>query len=158
MRQFRTDIFIFLGLSIICLVILLLTAGQSTVDIQLHDTYFILDKFSMTVLIIGPLMFLIFLARGLTRKFKTKGTNIGLIIGLILVALITFYVVRFQQSYLSELIRLDDEGLPDRGQFIVDTKSKIKWTCGLFCLWISGLVLLTHRTIKIWKEGYSSQQ
>jgi hypothetical protein len=156
MRQFKTDIIIFVGLLGITLIALLLTAGQSTVDIQLHDTYFVIDKISMTVLIIGPLTFLIFLARALTRKFKTKGSNIGLIIGLILVAVITLYVIRLQQSHLSEIMRLDDEGLPDRGQFKVDTKNRINWTWGLFGVWIMGLLLLTLRTIKIWKEGYSS--
>jgi hypothetical protein len=156
MREVKTDIIIFLGLVVISLVVLLLTGGQSTVDIQLHDTYFVIDKISMTVLIIGPLTFLIFLARALTRKFKTKGPNIGLIMGLILVAIITFYGVRLQQSYLSEMMRLDDEGLPDRGQFIVDAKNIINWTWGLFGFWAMGLLLLTLRTIKIWKEGRSS--
>ena len=119
-------------------IILLLTIGQSTIDIQLHDTYFVLDKISLTVLIIGPLTFLIFLTRGLTRKFKTKGTNIGLIIGLLLVAVITFYVVRLQQGYLSEIMRLDDERLPDRGQVIVHAKNRINWTWGVFGFWVMG--------------------
>ena len=156
MGQFKTDIIIFMGLLILGSIVLLLTAGQRTIDIQLHDTYFILDKLSLTVLIIGPLTFLIFLTRGLTKNFKTKGPNIGLIIGLILIALITYHVVRLQQSYLDEMMRLDDEGLPDRGQFIVDAKKRINWTWGLFALWTFGLLLLTLRTIKIWKEGYSS--
>ena len=156
MGQFKTDIIIFIGLLILGSIVLLLTAGQSTIDIQLHDTYFVLDKISLTVLIIGPLTFLIFLARGLTRKFKTQGTNIGLIIGLILIALITYQVVRLQQSYLNEIMRFDDEGLPDRGQFIVNAKNKMNLIWGLFGLWTIGLLLLTLRTIKIWKEGYSS--
>ena len=156
MKQFKTDIIIFIGLLVLTSIVLLLTIGQSTIDIQLHDTYFVLDKLSLTILIIGPLTFLIFLTRGLTKKFKTKGTNIGLIIGLILVVVITFYVVRLQQSYLSEMMRLDDEGMPDRGQFVVDAKNRINWTWGLLCFWIMGLLLLTLKTIKIWKEGYSS--
>jgi hypothetical protein len=99
MKQFKTDIIIFIGLLFLALIILLLTIGQSTIDIQLHDTYFVLDKISLIILIIGPLTFVIFLARGLTTKFKAVLANIGLIIGLILVALITFYIVRLQQSF-----------------------------------------------------------
>ena len=156
MRQIKTDLNIFIALVVVSLIPLLLTAGQSTIDIQLHDTYFVIDKISMTVLIIGPLTFLIFFARSLTGKFKAKGPNIGLIIGLILVAVTTFYAVRLQQSYLSEMMRLDDEGLPDRGQFMVEAKKRINWTWGLFGFWAIGLLLLTLRTIKIWKEGYSS--
>jgi len=139
--------------------IFLLTIGKSTIDIQVHDSYFVLDNMSMTILIIGPFTLLVFLSRGLTRKFKTKGTNIGLIIGLLLVALITYQIVQLQESYLSEIMKLDDEGLLDIGQLAqiaVDIKRKINWTWGLFGLWTLGFLLLTFRTIKIWKKGYSS--
>jgi hypothetical protein len=112
MRQYKTDIIICLGLVVVSLVILLFTAGQSTVDVQLHDTYFVIDKISMTVLIIGPLMFIIFFVRALMGNFRAKGPNIGFIIGLLLAAVITLYVVQLQQSYLSEMMRLDDERLP----------------------------------------------
>lgn len=156
MRQFKTDIIIFLGVVFFSLVALLLTAGQSSIEIQLHDTYFVIDKISMTVLIVGPLTFLIFLARGFRSKFKTKGTNVGLIIGLILVSVITFYVVRIQQSYLSEALRLDRESFPQREQFIANTTIKINWTWGLLGIWCMGLLLLTFRTIRIWRDGYSS--
>jgi hypothetical protein len=155
MRQFKTDIIIFIALVVISLVVLLLTAEQSVVDIQLHDTYFVIDKISMTVLIMGPLMLLIFLGRALKRKFQTTGPNIGLIIGLTLVAVITFYVVQLQQSYLMEMMRLD-QGFPGRVQFIVAAKNRLSWTCVLFGFWALGLLLLTLRTIKIWKEEYSS--
>lgn len=153
MTNFRTDISIFLGLLTLCLAVLLFTAGQSTVDIQLHDTYFVLDKISLTVLIIGPLTFLIFLARALTKNFKTSATNIGLIIGLALVALITYQAVRLQTSYVSEMIKLDHEALPDRDNYIADAENKIKWTWALFGLWTVVLLILAVRTIRITKEG-----
>ncbi|MFA7381130.1 MAG: hypothetical protein WC150_11765 [Bacteroidia bacterium] len=153
MRQFKTDIIIFLGVVFFNLVVLLLTAKQSSIDIQLQGKYFVIDKISMTVLIVGPLTFLIFLARGLRRKFKTKGANIGLIIGLILVSVITFYFVRIQQSYLSEAMGLDIESFPHRGEFIANTTNKINWAWGLLGLWVTGLLLLTIRTIRVWKEG-----
>lgn len=156
MKQFKTDIIISIGLLILTLAVLLLTVGQSTIDIQLHDTYFVIDRISLTVAIIGPLTFFIFLIRAFIKKFKTKGANIGLIIGLILVAVITFYVVRLQQSYLNEMMRLEDEGLPDRGQFIADAKNRINWTWGLFSFWVTGLLLIMFRTAKIWRETYRS--
>ena len=156
MRQFKTDIIIFLAIVTISLVALFLTAGQSAIDIQLHDTYFVIDKISMTLLIIGPLTFLIFLTRALTRKFKARGPNIGLMIGLLLVAVITFYVVPLQESYLNEMMALDDEGLRDRGQFIAETKHAVNWTWGLFGVWAVGRLLLSLRTLKIWKAGYNS--
>jgi hypothetical protein len=64
--------------------------------------------------------------------------------------------VQLQESYLNEMMRLDDEGLPDRGQFIAEAKHRVNWTWGLFGVWGVGLLLLTLRTIKICKEGYSS--
>jgi hypothetical protein len=137
------------------LVVLLLMAGQSTIDIQLHDTYFVLDEIPLTVLIVGPLTFLIFLVRALSRKFKTKGANIGLIIGLILVAFITFYTIRIQQGYWSEAMRLDEKSFPNREQFMADTAKGINWAWAVFGLWILGLLLLTFKTINIWNQGYS---
>jgi hypothetical protein len=154
MRQYKKDIYIFIGLVTLTFVLWLLTLGQSTIDIQLHDTYFVLDKVSMIVLILGPLTFSIFLARGLTRKFKSFSANTGLIIGLILIALITYRIIELEKSYLNQVKGLDDNGLPDR---VVDMESKIKWTWGLFSLWIGGIILLTAQTIKIRKEWYGSQ-
>ena len=127
--------------------------GQNSIDLQFHDTYFVLDKISMTTLIVAPLTFLIFLTRGLTKKFRTPVTNIGLIVGLILVALITYQIIRIQQSYLIEMMKLDDEGLPDKGQLLLDIETKRNWMWGLFGLWTVGLFLLTVRTIKVWKDS-----
>ncbi|MBT1698886.1 hypothetical protein KK083_18475 [Fulvivirgaceae bacterium PWU4] len=157
MKKFKTDIIIFSGLLILALSIVLLTAGQSTIDIQLHDTYFVIDKISLTILIVGPLTLLIFLARALTRKFKTIGTNVGLAIGLILVALITYSVIQLQQSYMTSIMTLDNEGLPDRGQFMADSKRRITWSWALFGFWVVALTLLIIRTIKIWKEAHASR-
>jgi hypothetical protein len=156
MKQLKIDIVIFIGLLILSSIILLLTAGQSAIDIQLHDTYFVFDKISLTVLIIGPLTFLIFLARGLTTKFNAMGTNIGLIVGLILNALITYQIVRLQQSYLNEVM-LNNEGSPGSQQLIIDANNKLRWTWGLFVLWVTGLLLLTFRNIQIWKGEYRTE-
>jgi hypothetical protein len=152
MKNFKTDAFIFLSLLILTSVIWIATLGQSSVDIQLHDTYFILDKVSLLVLVIGPLTFLIFLARALTRKFKTKWTNTGLMIGLALIALITYHAINIEQSYLAEMLHLDDEGLVDKGQFVSGMKRMIGWTWVLFCFWLTGLLLLLVRTTRIWKS------
>lgn len=152
MAQFKNDIIIFAGLLTLLSIVLLLTADQSTIDFQLHDTYFVLDKISMTVLIAGPLMFLIFLIRGLMRRFKAPGANVGLIIGLILIVFITYRVIWLQESFLKEMMGLDDEGVPDSGSFIADAKNKIRWAWGLLGLWATGLLILTYRTVKVWKS------
>jgi hypothetical protein len=158
MRPYKKDLVILLGLLFLGLIIWILTPGQSTIDLQFHDTYFIIDKISITILILGPLTMLIFLARGLMRKFKSIGANAGLIIGLILVSLITYRVVEIQMNYLNEIKRLDDEGLPDRGQFYLDIKNSINWTWGLFGLWIAIVMILGIQTVRLLKEWYASQQ
>jgi hypothetical protein len=146
---YKKDISIFLGLLALTFFVWLVVMGQSAIDIQLHDTYFVLDKTALAMLILGPLTFLIFLARALTTKFKSIGANAGLIVGLILLALITYKIIELQKSYLAEIERLDSEGIQQSGQFILDRKSKIGWTWGLFGLLTTGIILLTAQTITI---------
>jgi hypothetical protein len=153
LKQYKTDLIIFLVLLSLAFVFLVATVGQSTIDIQLHDTYFVLDKISMTILVLGPLTFIIFLARGLASKFKSIGSNTGLIIGLALVTLIAYQNIALLNSELDQIKRLEDEGLPDKGQFIADIKSNINWTWGLFSLLTIGVIILTVQTIKIWKKS-----
>jgi hypothetical protein len=155
LRSYKKDITIFLGLLTLTLIVWLLTLRQSEVDIQLHDTYYVFDRTSLIILILGPLTFLIFLARGLTSKFRSIGANVALFIGLILVALITYRIIEFQKSYLAEIQNLECEGLTER-QFIIDMKSKSNWTWGLFSLWIIGSLLLALQTIKIWKGKFGT--
>ena len=90
MKELKTDIIILAGLLILVWIIVAIYVGNTALDIQLHDTYFVLDNISLTILIVGPLTFLIFLARALATKFKSIGSNVGLIIGLILVSSLIF--------------------------------------------------------------------
>jgi hypothetical protein len=148
----RTDIIIFAALLILTWVIVVIYIGNTALDIQLHDTYFVIDNLSLTILIVGPLIFLIFLTRALRRKFRTIGPNAGLAIGLILVAFITFSVIQLQQSFITSITGLDEESLPGQGQFMADSKRRITWTWALFGFWVAALALLIFRTIRIWKE------
>lgn len=158
MKEFKPEILIFIGILIFPAIGLLLTVGQTAIDIQLHDTYYILDKLSLAIIMIGPLTFLIFLARAIPRKFKTKATNIALSAGLILVALMTYQAIRLEESYLTEMTKLDVNELPDKGQFITEAKNKIHWTWGLLGLFSIGLVLLTIRTVMFWNDSYSTSK
>lgn len=156
MKQFKTDIIILIGLLVFAVMLFGFIIGQSSVDIRIHDTYLVVDKRYITILIVGLLTFLIFLARGLTRNFKTLATNFGLSIGLVLFAVTTYYVIQIQQSYLSEILKLDNAGHPDLVQMSDDVKKGIILAWGVFGLWIMGIVLLTIRSIKIWKNDQNS--
>ena len=152
MKQFKTDIIILIGLLVFAMMLFGFIIGQSSVDIRRHDTYLVVDKKHLTMLIVGLLTFLIFLARGLIRNFKTLATNFGLIIGLILVAMTTYYIIQIQQSYLSEILKLDNAEHPDLVQMSEDVKKGINLSWGLFSLWIIGILLLTIKSIKIYKN------
>jgi hypothetical protein len=148
MKQFRTDIIIFIGILILSSVVLLLTVDESVIDIQLHDTYFVLDKITAIVLITEPLMFLVFFIRAFTQKFTAIGSNIGLIVALLFFALITYQIVRFQQNDLRDVTF----GSADNEQLIADRRNFIIIAWVLFGLWISAVLLLTYRTLKITKR------
>ena len=152
MKGYKIDISIFIGLLILATALILLTIGQPVIDIQLHDTYFVLDKISLVVLSIGPLMFLIFLIRALILKFKTKATNVGLIIALALVALITHQIIQLQQSFIDYVVseaKKPDDGLTNTESLVVDARHKINLLWALFGFWIVGIFSLIVRTVKI---------
>lgn len=88
----KTDVII-LAILLILAVTILLTRAQNPIEIQLHDTYFVLDNFSLAVIIIGPPTFLIFLVRAAINRFQTLTANIGLAIGTMMVIFLVYEVV-----------------------------------------------------------------
>ena len=150
----KKDLFIFATLLLFTIVILVFTIGQSTIDIQLHDTYIILDKLSLAILILGPLTFLFFLARGLRRRFSTASTNMGLIIGLILTSYIIFRLALIQISFRNQIRdNFEFSALPgtakDREEFVNKTNNKIALTWELFGIFIVGIGWTGYRTYKL---------
>jgi hypothetical protein len=153
MNRNSIDLIIFLTLVLLTTAILLFTVRQTTIDIQLHDTYFVLDKFSLAVLILGPSTILIFLPRAAKRKFKSIGTNIALIFGLILVAVICYSVAELQSNFISQINSFDGGGQGDKqmrnATLAVNTTRGILTMVGLVT------VLVIWKTVKIWKETHS---
>jgi hypothetical protein len=101
MKPYRTDLLILIGLIVLVFIILVSTPRQSRIEVQLYvDSFvFVVDRVSMTVLILGPPIFLIFLIRALISRFKSTTTNIGFIIGLILVCMITYRLIEIQHAF-----------------------------------------------------------
>lgn len=151
MKRYILDMIVFAALTIVAILIFTLTLGQNSIDMQIHDTYFVLTAPEIIILIVGPLAFLTFLSLGLTRKFKTTSTNIGLIIALVLISLIIFQVSMYQISYRdyissnSELMALTLR-TSDRERFINDMNQNINLTWGLLGICITGIGLTTFRT------------
>lgn len=92
----KSDLILIVGLLILYGLILLLTKGQS--EISIHDTYFVFDKVSLFVFVIGPLWFLLFLIRAWRNMFSQLSTNIGLFIGVLLMSRFIYTIMSFWSS------------------------------------------------------------
>jgi hypothetical protein len=147
LRAYLKDLYIFISLVLVVFLIWVFTVGQSTIDIQLYDTYFVIDGLSAIMLVLGPLIFLVFLTRAVVTKFKSIGANIGLIIGLILIALITFRLIEIQGVFLAEF---ESHGELSSGNLQLDKMKKnitLSWV--FFCLWVLAVLVLIFKTIRI---------
>lgn len=119
------------------------------VDIQLHDTYLVVWPLHFGVLFWILITFMIFLARGLKRKFSDKTSTWILLIFnsllLVLLLLITYTIYAFLGSYTTvDLFR---------SQEVVDkiprTLSKVLNVCaGVVTLILSGELFLIRRLLK----------
>jgi hypothetical protein len=153
MNRTSIDLLIFLSLVVLTAAILSFAVSQPNIDIQLHDTYFVLDKFTFAVLILGPMTILIFLPLAATRKFKSIGTNIALLFGLVLVAVICYSFAELLSSDISEINSLDGSGSRNRGSNNTGSQFVIAIRGVLAIIGLSALVLI-YRTVKIWKETH----
>jgi len=154
MNRNSIDLIIFLSLVLLTAAIVMFAVSQSSIDIQLHDTYFVLDRMTLAVLILGPLTILIFLPFAAVRKFNSFGTNIALIFGLMLVAVICYSVAELQSSYITQINSLDEVGPRDKAGYKNATQSITIIRIILAVIGLSALVLI-YRTVKIWKETHS---
>ena len=71
----------------LALLINILMFNHNTLDFQIHDTYFVISKFHLTLLVVGPITFFLFLWLSISNGFKDLISNIGLIAGAILMAI-----------------------------------------------------------------------
>lgn len=135
MNTYLKDALIFLILISSSLILWNVVVGNSAIDVQIHDTYFVFDWTSWTLLIIGPVTFFYFLGRGIARKFSTIGTNVGLVVGQVAVLLIVFKL--FQML------------------LVVSNAINVSVVGGLFILGTVLTILLVRRTYRQWRKEYS---
>jgi hypothetical protein len=93
MNLLKKDLLILISLLCAAATGWLATQGQR-VDIQLHDTYYILDNTFITLTVLGLLLLVIFIIRAARLKFKSWSANSGLALGLMLVTWIALTLIR----------------------------------------------------------------
>jgi hypothetical protein len=154
MNRNSIDLLIFISLVLITAAILLFGVTQTTIDIQLHDTYFVLDKLTFAVLILGPMTILIFLPLAAVRKFKSIGTNIALILGMMLVAVICYSVAELLASDVNQINSFGEGEVANKGPNSNSIQA-INLTRGMLAVIGVSAIVLIYRTVKIWKDTHS---
>jgi hypothetical protein len=104
LRQSKTDLIIALCIAGAGIVFLLINQSQTVVDVQVYDTYYVLDAITVVLLVTTPLLLFIFLVRSLMTRFRAISANVGLIVGLALAAWIAYYGVALDQSFVEQII------------------------------------------------------
>jgi len=150
----KKDIAILTILAFAATLILVLTANNNGIDIQLHDTYYVIDNISLALLVIGPLTFLIFLSLGLLRRFRKISTNLGFMIGLLLVSLIIYIISQIQISYRDQIqFNSDLSALPMqlsiRKSMINDLNKNITITFVVLGVFLTGIGIIGFRIYRL---------
>ncbi|UII23208.1 hypothetical protein [Fulvivirga ligni] len=140
MKRSLPDIIIFVVIVIFGVIISRISAHNHGVDIQLHDTYYVLSTLSAIVLVVGVLTFIVFSIKGGIERFKSLGSNMGLLVGLVLVSIITYYIIEIKAS------------LQNQAEISDSSNFQLMW--GILLLWILAFILLSFRTLKVWKKAY----
>lgn len=94
MRRYLRDSIVFALVLTTVILFASFFVGMTAVDIQLHDTYFIFDTASWIFLIVGTATFLFFLTLGISRKFSTLTSIVGLIAGLVFMFFILLKILQ----------------------------------------------------------------
>jgi hypothetical protein len=152
MSRNTVDLTVLATLVLGVLAISFLAFSRPTIEIQLHDTYFVVDRFSLSILMLGPLILIVFLPIAALRNFRSVGTNVVLTIGLVLVGVMCYSVIELQFNYLKQVITLDDQGLPDDEPAADKIGQRINWTRGFLVVIGLAALALIYKTVKIWKE------
>lgn len=156
MNRTQIDIAIFVLLLAAAVAIAHITVGATPIEIQLHDTYLMIDKFSFALLVFAPLVSIVFLPLASVRGFQSVSTNAGLIIGLVLAAVLCYSAIELQTNYLLQANKINQGALPEK------QISNIGWGINiaraLFAVISLGTLALIFHTVKLWKAAHSSSR
>jgi heme/copper-type cytochrome/quinol oxidase subunit 1 len=97
MRKYNTDALIFVVLLVVLVLILLF--GYDGLDIQLHDTYFVISMWHLMIIVLEPLTFVAFLVRAFATAFQKVVPLIGLTVGLLAIGLGIYKILELRAGY-----------------------------------------------------------
>ena len=156
MKRNVSDLTIFLCIVFLTIAISLFSVNETTIDIQFHDTYFAVDRLTLAIITLGPLLFIVFLPLAAARKFKSTGTNAALIIGLVLIAVICYSAIELQSNYSRQIEALREEQLPDRSQHLNNIRQGVNLARAFMAVVVLPTVILIYRTARIWKQAHAN--
>lgn len=104
----KKEIFWILGITAVILSIYILTfgiqgfKGSTTLDINVHDTYFLISNFHFIVLLSIISFFIIYFIRALKWRFKNLTVNVVLMISIILLIIVLTETYSFIDNVVQE--------------------------------------------------------
>ena len=152
MNKTIVDVLILLSLVVITIVLCLLVVTSSAIDIQLHDTYIVIDRFSFGFLILGPLICMVFLPIAAVRRFRSISTNVVLLVGLFLIGVLCYSITELQSGYMEQVRTFDGHETASQQRALDSLSDLINWMRGILVAVALAWTTLLYRTIRVWKE------
>lgn len=159
------ELYFFLKTLIFSLLMAYLVLGKqaftnSTIDINLHDSYYIIQTYLITFSIILPIFFVAYLVRVLKRKLDIVTVNVISILSTTFLILLIFSFYRLFPTTLSYKIGLIDNLPPSQNKFIQElenTYRKIKTFLIIIQIILSFyLVFISYKTVQIYRKRKSA--
>ncbi|HLP53045.1 MAG TPA: hypothetical protein VK154_19285 [Chitinophagales bacterium] len=133
----------------------LLSIGNTAIDIQLHDTNFVIEKTHLAVLLLTPFAFIYLLVKAIRQRFKIVTTNLYFTATLAFIAFLIYQAVLLQKKYIEFLSKLDVKMFPNKNVAIASANSNenLIWTAFFITLLLVAMVVI--RTFYLVKQKES---
>lgn len=118
-------------------------------DIQLHDTNFVIEKTHLAVLVLTPFVFLGLLVKAIRQRFKVATTNLYFAATLAFIAFLIYQVVLLQKKYIEFLSKLDVKMFPNKNVAIASANSNENLIWGAFFITLLFIALVAIRTFNL---------
>lgn len=146
LEQSKTDLMIAGCIAVAGLVFILINHSGTVIDVQVYDTYYVVDAKTIVLLVAAPLILVIFLARSLITGFRAIAANVGLIVGLALTAWTAYYGVALNESFVEQITDANTLHGPGQDQLLDKAHTRLWWSRVWFAALVLSALLLSIRT------------